>query len=150
MAKFRNRTLNTLCVVPRTLGTWLSTIWDATKTTLYEVLDPIDGMGQTAWKIKDAMHKSFTEWKWYKKLWKAPLSLIASPFMLIEWAGETLRHTGCNICKHTRDTIANPFINFWHSLKWIWSTQPVSSFTFDSIDNKSNVSPKNRLATKFA
>lgn len=150
MSRFRNRVWNSFGIVPRTIGTWLNTVADATKTALYGVLDPIDWLGQTAWKIKDAIHKSFTEWSFWKKLWKAPASLLASPFMLAEWAAETLWHTGCNICKHTRDTIANPFINFGHSLKWIWSSQPVSTFRFENIDNRSNVSPKNRLAAKFA
>ena len=150
MSNFRNRVWNTFWIVPRTVRTWLSTVWDVTKTAIYWVLDPIDWLGQTAWRIKDAIHKSFTEWSFWKKLWKAPASLLASPFMLVEWAAETLWHTTCNICKHTRDTIANPFINFWHSVKWLWSSQPVSAFTFENIDNRSNVSPKNRLASKFA
>jgi len=150
MGKFVNRLGNTFWIVPRTLRTWISTIWDATRTALYWVMDPLHWLGQTAEKIKDAVHKSFTEWSFWKRIWKAPLSLVASPFMLAEWVWETLWHTGYNICKHTRDTIANPFINFWRSLKWIWSSQAVSSFTFNNIDNRDHVSPKNRLASKFA
>jgi len=150
MSKFRNRVWNTFWIVPRTVRTWLSTIWDATRTALYWVMDPLDWVGQTAEKIKDAVHKSFTEGSFWKRIWKAPLSLASSPFMMAEWVVETLFHTGYNICKHTRDTIANPFINFWRSLKWIWSSQAVSSFTFKNIDNRDHVSPKNRLASKFA
>ena len=150
MSNFRNRVWNTFWIVPRTVRTWISTVWDATKTALYGVLDPIDWIGQTAWRIKDAIHKSFTENSFRKRLWKVPASLLASPFMLVEWVAETLRHTGCNICKHTRDTIANPFINVWHSIKWLWSSQPVKSFSFANINERSNVSPKNRLASIFA
>lgn len=150
MSRFRNRVWNTFWIVPRTIRTGLNTVWDVTKTALYGVLDPIDWIGQTAWRIKDAVHKSFTEWSFWKKLWKAPASLIVSPFMAIEWVGETLWHTGWNICKHTRDTIANPFINFWNSIKWLGSSQPVWAFSFANINERSTVSPRNRLAAQFA
>ena len=145
-----NRLWNTVWVAPRaTVWTWLYTISDATKTALYWVLDPFEWIGKTASSIKEAVHKAFTEWKWYQKLWKAPASLIASPFMAIEWVGETLRHTWCNLFRNARDTIANPFLNVGQSVKWMWSARWVGDFKFERIDNKTEVNPKNRLASLF-
>ena len=146
-----NRALNTIwAVTRRPAGTVLNTVTDAAKTALYGVLDPIDWFGQTAWKIKDAVHKSFTEWSFWKKLRRAPASLLATPFMAIEWAAETLLNTTWNIGKHTLQTIAHPFINVWNTIKWIGSKQPVWNFRFTNIDNRSKVTPKNRLASKFS
>jgi len=146
-----NRLGNTVGVAPRsTVGTGLYTISDATKTAIYWVLDPLEWVGRTALSIKEAVHKAFTEWKWYQKLWKAPASLLASPFMLAEWVGETLRHTSCNLFRNTRDTIANPFLNIGHSIKRMWTAQPVWAFKFANINNMYNVTPKMKLASLFA
>jgi len=145
-----NRLWNTVWVAPRsTVGTWIYTISDATKTALYWVLDPFEWVGKTASDIKEAVHKAFTEWKWYQKLWKAPASLLASPFMAVEWVAETLRGTWCNLFRNARDTIANPFLNIGQSVKWMWTAQPVTDFRFNRIDNKPEVSPRNRLASLF-
>lgn len=144
------RGLNTVeSLTIRPAGIVLNTITDASKTALYTVLDSIDWFGQTAWKIKDAVHKSSTEWGFWKKLIKVPASLLASPLMAAEWAVETLLHTTRNLGKHTLQTIANPFINLWKDIKRIGSKQPVWDFNFTNIENRSNVTPKNRLASKF-
>ena len=145
-----NRLWNTVWVAPRaTVWTWLYTISDATKTALYWVLDPFEWIGKTASSIKEAVHKAFTEWKWYQKLWKAPASLIASPLMAVEWVAETLWGTWCNLFRNARDTIANPFLNVGQSVKWMWSARWVGDFKFERIDNKTEVNPKNRLASLF-
>ena len=145
-----NRLGNTVGVAPRsTVGTGLYTVSDATKTALYWVLDPFEWIGKTASSIKEAVHKAFTEWKWYQKLWKAPASLLASPFMAVEWVAETLWGTWCNLFRNARDTIANPFLNIWQSVKWMWSARWVGDFKFERIDNKTEVNPKNRLASLF-
>lgn len=146
---FWNRLWNTVCVAPRAVWTWLSTVSDATRTALYWVLDPFEWLGKTAWDIKDAIHKSFTEWKWYQKLWKAPASLVATPFMAVEWVAETLWHTWCNLFRNVRDTIAHPFINVGHSVKWMWSTQKIWDFKLEKIEERSKMSPKNRVASLF-
>ena len=145
-----NRLWNTVWVVPRTtVWTWLYTVSDATKTALYWVLDPVEWIGKTASGIKEAVHNAFTNWRWYHKIWKAPASLAATPFMAIEWVAETLRHTWCNLFRNVRDTIAHPFLNRWHSIKQMWSAEWVEKFKFSRIDNKSEVSPKMRLASLF-
>ena len=69
--------------------------------------------------------------------------------MAIEWVGETLRHTWCNLFRNARDTIANPFLNVGQSVKWMWSARWVGDFKFERIDNKTEVNPKNRLASLF-
>lgn len=150
MWKFFNRIGNTVGVAPRsTVWTGLYTISDATKTALYWILDPIEWIGKTASSIKDAVHNAFTKWKRYHKLRKAPTSLLATPFMAVEWVAETLRHTWCNLFRNARDTIAHPFINVWHWIKRMWSAQSVWDFKFSKIENKPDVSPKNRLASLF-
>ena len=149
MWTFLNRMWNLFWVVPRTAGAWIHAISDTTKTALYWVLDPFEWIWKTATSIKDAVHNAFTNWPWYHRLWKAPASVLASPFMAVEWVAETLRHTSCNLFRNVRDTIANPFINVWHWIKWMWSSQPVWSFSFEKINNKTDVSPKNRLAWLF-
>ena len=141
-----NRLWNTVWVAPRAAWAWIHTVLDATKTALYWALDPIEWIWKTAWNIKDAIHNAFTTWKRYHKLWKVPASLVATPFMLVEWAAETLRHTWCNLFKNARDTVANPFINVWHWIKRMWSAQDIWSFSFAKIDNRPEVNPKNRLA----
>lgn len=143
-----NRALNTVCILPRTAGTWLHTIEDATKTVLYTTLNAVEWVGKTATNIKDAVHNACTNWPWYHRLWKAPASLVASPFMAIEWVAETLRYSGCNLLKHTRDTVANPFINFGHSIKRMFSKKDIWDFKFEKV-GKSEVTPKNRLASLF-
>ena len=148
--KLRNRAGNTVGVVPRsTVGTGLYTVSDVTKTAINWVLNTIEWIGKTASSIKEAVHNAFTKWKWYHKLWRAPASLIASPFMAIEWVAETLWGTSCNIFRNTRDTIAHPFINVWNWIKWMWSAEWVWEFKFSKIEKRSEVSPKNRLAGLF-
>ena len=150
MWKVCNRIGNTVGVAPRsTIWTGLYTISDATKTAVYSVLDPIEWIGKTASSIKEAVHNAFTNWKRYHKLRKAPTSLLATPFMAVEWVAETLRHTWCNLFRNARDTIAHPFINVWHWIKRMWSAQSVWDFKFSKIENKPDVSPKNRLASLF-
>lgn len=145
-----NRVGNTVGVAPRSIvGTGLYTISDATKTALYWVLNPIEWLGKTASNIKEAVHKAFTNWKWYQKLRKAPASLLATPFMAVEWVAETLRGTTCNLLRNTRDTIAHPFLNVGRSIKWIWSSKKVGDFKFSRIDNKSEISPKMWLSSLF-
>lgn len=145
-----NRLWNTVGVAPRsTVGTGLYTVSDAMKTALYWVLDPVEWIGKTASSIKEAVHKAFTQWKWYQKLWKAPVSLAATPFMAVEWVSETLRHTWCNLFRNVRDTIANPFLNVGKSVKWMWSARWVGDFKFERIDNKTKVNPKMWLANLF-
>ena len=146
-----NRLGNTVGVIPRsTIGTGAYTVSDVTQTALYWVLDPVEWVWKTAWSIKEAIHNAFTKWKWYQKLRKAPASLLATPFMVIEWVGETLRHTWCNLFRNVRDTIANPFINIWHWIKRIWSSESVWGFKFANIDNMRNVTPEMKLARVFA
>jgi len=152
---FRKNTVNrlsntTLAPIRWTLWTWWHTFTDTVQTALYWVLNPLEWLWKTASSIWDAVHSACTQWKRYKKLRKVPATLASVPFMAIEGVGETLLHTWWNILKNTRDAIANPFINFWNSIKRIWSKQPVWAFSFVSINNRSNVTPKNRLAAQFA
>ena len=68
MGRIRNRIVNTLGVAPRTAKTvWRTTI-DTTKSALNLVLDPFIGLWKTWSDIKQAIHKSFTEWRWYQKI----------------------------------------------------------------------------------
>ena len=143
-----NRALNTIWIVPRTFGAWLHAIEDATKTVLYTALNTVEWIGKTATNIKDAVHNACSNWPWYHKLWKAPVSLLASPFMAIEWVAETLLYSWFNLVRDTRDTIANPFINFWHWVKRMFSNKYIGDFKFEKV-NKSEVTPKNRLASLF-
>ena len=147
---FRDRVWNTLWVAPRLAWSSFCAVSDTARTALYWVLDPIEGLGNTASKIKDAIHNACNEKKWYHRLWKVPTSLIASPLMAVEWIWETLFHTWYNICKNTKDTIANLFCNIGHSFKWIWSKEDVGNFKFQSIEEKSKCSPKMRLASLFS
>lgn len=144
----RNRLWNTVWIVPRTAGAWLHAIWDATKTALYWALDIVEWIGKTATDIKTAVSNACKNWPRYHKLWKAPASLIASPFMAIEWVAETLRHSWCNIFRNARNTVAHPFINFGHWVKRLWSKEDIRNFKFEKTDEKW-VSPKNRLASLF-
>lgn len=141
-----NRVWNTLCTAPRVAVTWLHTVEDTTKTALYSVLNPVEWIWKTACSIKDAVHNACnaSKWAWYK----APLSLLATPFMAVEWVAETLWHSWCHLLSNIKDTIAHPFINFWNSIKWIWSKNKVKDFSFQKVDSES-VSPRNRLASLF-
>ena len=144
-----NRTLNTAGIVPRTLGAWLHAVEDATKTALYWVLDPVEWIGKTAKDIKTAVNNACTTWPRYHRLRRAPVSLLASPLMLAEWVGETLRYTWCNLFRNVRKTIANPFINIWHGIKRIGSDRKVWEFKFEKINKETSVSPKMKLAKWF-
>lgn len=155
MGGFRKRLWNRLgnawLSVPRsTLWTWWVAITDTIQTALYWVLNPLEWLWKTGASMLDAVHSACTQWKWYKKLWKVPATLASLPLMAVEWVAETLLQSWWNLLKNTRDTIANPFINFGTSLKWIWSSQPVSAFSFARINERSTVSPRNRLAAQFA
>ena len=140
-----NRSLNTIGIAPRTLGSWLHTIEDATKTVLYTTLNAFEWVGKTASSIKEAVNNACTKWPRYHKLWKAPVSLAASPFMAIEWVGETLRYSWCNLLRYTRDTIANPFINFWHWVKRMFSSKDPWNFKFEKV-TANDITPQNKLA----
>lgn len=141
-----NRVWNSLGIVPRTLWTWLNTVWDTTKTALYSVLNPVEWLWKTATSIKNAIHNACNSGK--KSWYKVPLSLLASPFMAVEWVTETLWYSWSHLLSNIRDTIANPFINLWNSIKWMWSKNGFSGFKFNKIDSE-DVSPKNRLANQF-
>ena len=147
-----NRLSNTaLAPIRWTLWTWWHTFTDTVQTALYwAFVNPIEWLWKTASSIWDAVHSACTQWKRYKKLWKVPATLATVPFMAIEWVGETLFHTWWNLLRNTRDTIANPFINIWRSIKSLGSSQPVWAFSFASINNRSSVTPRNRLAAQFA
>ena len=145
-----NRLWNTVWVAPRaTVWTWLYTVSDATKTALYWVLDPVEWIGKTASSIKEAIYNAFTNWKWYHKLRKVPASLVTAPFMAAEWVIETLWWTWCNLFRNIKDTVAHPFINVWHWIKRMWSEKWIGEFKFSKIEDKSEVSPKMRLASLF-
>ena len=147
MGKLRNRIVNTLGITTRTVKTaWRATI-DTTKSALNVVLDPFIGLWKTWLSIKDAIHKSFTEWPWYRKLWKVPTSLALSPLMAVEWAIETLRGTWVNACSSARDIIWNTLTNEWNAIKMIWKGEKFK-FTTDKLEYK-RLSPRNRLASLF-
>jgi len=140
---------NTVWIAPRVVGTWLHTIEDVTKTALYWVLDAGEWLWKTANDIKTAIHNACTKWPWYKKLVKAPASIVASPLMAIEWGVETLFGTWWNTVKRSWQTIKNPFINLYHWVWWIGSKKNVWEFKFSKLNDKDTVNPKNRLASLF-
>jgi len=147
MGKIRNRVVNTLWIAPRTVKTaWRTTI-DATKSALNLVLDPFIGLWRTWSDIKQAIHKSFTEWPWYRKLRKAPTSLALTPFMAIEWVAETLRWTWVNACSSVRDLIWNTLTNEWTAIKMMWKGEKFN-FSTEKLEYK-KMSPRNRLAGLF-
>ena len=111
-------------------------ITDSTNTAIYSILDPIEWTGKALTEIQKAIRRSVTEWNFWKKIWKVPVSLVASPLMAIEWAAETLFHYSYNVTKNIAHTLTNPFTNFRKPIEW----------TFDN-DEKKN--PKMRLASLF-
>lgn len=147
MGKIRNRITNTLGIAPRTVKTaWRTTI-DTTKSALNLVLDPVIWIWKTGADIKKAIHKSFTEWPRYHKLWKAPASLALSPFMAVEWVAETLRWTWVNACSSVRDIIWNTLTNEWTAIKMMGKWEKFN-FSTEKLDYK-KISPRNRLAGLF-
>ena len=147
MGKIRNRITNTLGIAPRTVKTaWRTTI-DTTKSALNLVLDPVIWIWKTGADIKKAIHKSFTEWPRYHKLWKAPASLALSPFMAVEWVAETLRGTWVNACSSVRDIIWNTLTNEWTAIKMMGKWEKFN-FSTEKLDYK-KISPRNRLAGLF-
>jgi len=147
MGRIRNRIVNTLGIAPRTAKTaWRTTI-DTTKSALNLVLDPFIGLWKTWSDIKQAIHKSFTEWRWYQKLRKVPTSLALSPFMAVEWVAETLRWTWVNACSSVRDIIWNTLTNEWTAIKMMWKWEKFD-FSTEKLEFK-GISPRNRLAGLF-
>lgn len=144
-----NRALNTVWVLTRVPGSWLHAVEDAAKSALYLTLDPFEWLGKTAKDIRTAVNNACKNGPRYHRLWKAPVSLVASPFMAIEWAAETLRDTWFNLFRNVRDTLANPFLNIWKSIQWMWKSKKIEDFKFSKIDAQKQVSPKNRLASLF-
>ena len=144
-----NRALNTIWILPRTAGTWLHTIEDATKSVLFTALNAVEWVGKTATSIKDAVQNACTNWPWYHRLWKAPVSLATSPIMAIEWVAETLLYSWFNLLRNVKDTIANPFINFWRWIKRMFSSKDIWDFKFEKVTKK-DVTPKMRLASLFS
>lgn len=147
MGKLWNRISNTIGIAPRTVKTAARTTMDTTKSALNLVLDPFIGLGKTWLSIKDAIHKSFTEWPWYRKLRKVPTSLALSPLMAVEWVAETLRWTWVNACSSARDIIWNTLTNEWNAIKMMWKSEKYK-FTTDKLEYK-RLSPRNRLASLF-
>lgn len=147
MGRIRNRIVNTLGIAPRTVKTaWRTTI-DTTKSALNLALDPFIGLWKTWSDIKQAIHRSFTEWRWYQKLRKVPASLALSPFMAAEWVAETLRWTWVNACSSVRDIIWNTLTNEWTAIKMMWKGEKFD-FSTEKLEYK-DVSPRNRLAGLF-
>lgn len=147
MGRIRNRIVNTLGIAPRTAKTaWRTTI-DTTKSALNLVLDPFIGLWKTWSDIKQAIHRSFTEWRWYQKLRKVPASLALSPFMAVEWVAETLRWTWVNACSSVRDIIWNTLTNEWTAIKMMWKGEKFD-FSTEKLEYK-KMSPRNWLAGLF-
>ena len=111
-------------------------VTDATKTAIYAVLDPVKWIGKTTKKIGNAIHKSYTEWNFWKKIRKVPASLIATPLMAVEWVAETLFHSSYNVARNTANTLSNPLTNSRKSIEW-------------AFDNDEKKNPKMRLASLF-
>ena len=166
MGKFFNRVWNTVWVIPRGLWTAL-TLWvDTAKAISNETLLNLSQIfnkknktekvkKETAWNLllwiwrtfkwtRETIKNSF-QGKRYKKLYKVPATLIASPFMLIEWGIETLLWCWYNCVKNTKDLIWNGLINWWKTIKTMWSSEPYKNFKFERLDEPT-ITPKMYIA----
>lgn len=143
----RNRTINTVWFAPRTIGTAGNAIVDSAKTAIYSVLNLWQWLWKTCNDIQTAISIACKEKSRRKKTIKVPTSLIATPFIAIEWIAETLRWTWINGISNIKNTIWNILVNEWNAFKYIWKDENYSSYKFQTIEDKW-LSPKNRLAKK--
>lgn len=137
MGKFWNSLWNAAAIPIRWAGTALNTGWDVMKTWWNVVTDMGNVVADTTSKTWEILSSSWTNWKWYNKLYQVPAGLVISWATLVEGAVRSVVEPAKNLFLNVRDTFWNFFKNIGNTLKATFdSTKPVSDFSYDKLKTK--------------
>jgi len=146
MSKFWNSVWNTLAVPIRWVGTGLNTCGDVMKTWWNVLTDMWNVVKDTSNKVWETLSSSWTEWKWYNKLYQVPAGAVVSWATIVEGAVRTVVEPARNLFLNVRDSVGNFFKNIWNTIKRTFdSTKPVSDFTYEKLKTK-EPTYKNRMS----
>ena len=146
MSKFWNSVWNTIAVPVRWVGTALNTWGDVMKTGWNVLTDMWNVVKDTSNKVWETLSSSWTEWKWYNKLYQVPAGVVVSWATIVEGAVRTVVEPARNLFLNVRDSVGNFFKNIWNTIKRTFdSTKPVSDFTYEKLKTK-EPTYKNRMS----
>jgi hypothetical protein len=100
----------------------------------------------TSNKLWETLSSSWTEWKWYNKLYQIPAGVVVSWATIVEGAVRTVVEPVRNLFLNVRDSVGNFFKNIWNTIKRTFdSIKPVSDFTYEKLKTK-EPTYKNRMS----
>ena len=134
MSKFSNSCGNTVALPIRWGWTALNTWWDVLKTLWNPIRDFGDVVVDTSNKAWEVLSSSWTEGKWYNKLYQVPAGLIVSWATVVEGAVRAVVEPVRNLFLNVRDSLWNFFNNIWNTIKRTFdTTRPVSDFSYEKL-----------------
>jgi len=134
MSKFWNSLWNTVALPIRWAWTVLNSWWDVMKTGWNVVTDMGNVVADTGSKAWEVLSSSWTNGKWYNKLYQVPAGLVISWATLVEGAVRSVVEPVRNLFLNVRDSFWNFFNNIWNTLKRTFdTTRPVSDFSYEKL-----------------
>ena len=137
-----NAALNTLCFAPRLGYTAWNKIVDKWRALLYNVLNCWTRLWDRANDIKTAVHNATHTWSNWKRIRRAPTSIIAWTASFLTWTLRDIAATSRDIVWDFFHVFWNTLNNAWTAIKRMWKKQPVWEFSFKKIQLPEEWNPK--------
>lgn len=137
-----NAALNILCLGPRLGYTARNKLVDKGRVVLYNVLNFWTRRWNRADDIKTAIHNATNTWSNWKKIRRAPTSIIAWAISFLWWTIRNLGATWRDIVWDSFHVFWNTLNNAWTAIKRMWKKQPVWEFSFKKIELPEEGYPK--------
>lgn len=103
-------------------------------------IEPVKNVAQITSDSVDDVSKLFQEagkrWKRYHKALNLPLAGVLSGAKTVEWACRSVVNTGWNALHNTFDVVKGGVKNAFKTLTSVFSTKPMSDFSFDHLKTK--------------
>lgn len=138
MSKVENATVNTAMAPVRAGGSFLNVWFVDTMKTAWNVLTDLGKVTKSTGKeIWNVLSSSWTEGKWYNKLYQCPASIAVSAWGLVEWAVRLVFEPIRNVFLNVRDAFWNFFRNIWNTISTTFSTSKTfSDFSYETLKLK--------------
>lgn len=145
---FWNRLGNTVMIAPRVAWTAVNTASDVVSTSIAFKKDTLDVIQSTTNDVKNVLIGSWTQWKWYQRVWNVILSPIVATGTAIEWAIRSAVTPVVNWLVNSRNTVKNTVKNTWRStFGRVFSKKPLSDFSYDQLKTADVINKnKNRFS----
>ena len=126
--------LNTVAVAPRAVWTAWNAIVDVGRLAMYNTLNFWTRIWDRAKDIKTAIHNATSTWSNWKKLRRAPASIITWAWSFLTWLLRDTAATWRDIVWDFFQIFWNAFNNAWSAIKRIWKKEPVWNFSFAKLE----------------